>query len=172
MTNNTNSKSVSNSASANINEFISLSWEKTHSDYDRDASLNAKTKIYAFDGNGKLGILFTSNVTSKWCLDSAESDHRFNQADDGWTPEIIEVFENEAGDKFMSKDNLFKSQYEAHELGVFYSRKYIRFDTMIADGWCGGAIYEHLGIYYLECEREKILMTNKWIKAVVNQLSA
>ena len=59
-------QTVSTSASANINEFISLSWEKTHSDYDRDVSLNAKHKIYAYDSNGDLGILFTSNVNSKW----------------------------------------------------------------------------------------------------------
>ena len=161
-----------------ITEFINLSWEKTHADYDKNASLNAKHKIYAYDSNGDLGILFTSNVNSKWCLNSEERDHRFDQADDGWTPEIIEVFENEAGDKYMTKDLLFKAQAVkdmltgSHEFGTFYTRQYIRFDAMIGDGWSGGDVYEHLGIYYMEGEREKIHMSSQMRKNALRRIAA
>lgn len=160
------------------NTFVSLSWERTHSDYDKNAALNAKHKIYAYDGNGDLGILFTSNVNSKWCLDSEERDHRFDQADDGWTPEIIEVFEDEDGNKYMTKDLLFKAQAVndmltgSHEFGTFYTRQYIRFDAMIGDGWSGGDMYEHLGIYYMECEREKIRMSAQMRKNALRRIAS
>lgn len=159
-------------------DFISLSWEKTHADYDKSASLNAKHKIYAYDSTGDLGILFTSNVNSEWCFNPEERDHRFDQADDGWTPEIIEVFENKSGDKFMEKDLLFKAQAVkdmmtgSHEFGTFYTRRYIRFDAMIGDGCSGGDVYEHLGIYYMECEREKIRMSSQMRKNALRRIAA
>lgn len=159
-------------------DFISLSWEKTHADYDKSASLNANHKIYAYDSTGDLGILFTSNVNSEWCFNPEERDHRFDQADDGWTPEIIEVFENKSGDKFMEKDLLFKAQAVkdmmtgSHEFGTFYTRRYIRFDAMIGDGCSGGDVYEHLGIYYMECEREKIRMSSQMRKNALRRIAA
>jgi hypothetical protein len=108
----------------------------------------------------------------EWCGNREESNKRFFQADDGWTPEIITVFENEAGEKFMSKELLFKKQFDEHELGVFYTRQYVRFDTMIANGYCGGRIYEHLGVYYMELPREQVIMTGSYRRQLVKQFSA
>ena len=108
----------------------------------------------------------------EWCNgNKKEWNKRFNQASDMWTPEFITVYEDEAGEKFLSKEQLFKKQFDNHELGAFYTRQYVRFDTMVADGYCGGSIYEHLGVYYMEMYRERVNMAGSWRRQVINQFA-
>jgi hypothetical protein len=190
MTNNT----ISNSVSANLNSnrkglkamlnnrdadkyIVKGAYESAPADYDINDSFNAKDKVYVYDENGDLGIMFTNNVEPNCFGISIRSnrerfDRHFMQADDNYTHEEIVVFEDEAGTKFISTDLLFRHQYDNHELGTFYKRRYIRMDIAFADGYCGARYVEHLGIYYIEWVREKIQMTKDFRRNTIRQIQA